>query len=447
MMTMQAGNVEPVGMQRPLALLAKASEGWERWSARGSVAAELAITNGVRAARMLAGRNAPDTGAGPRASDRGAGIPGALFVVPWLRVGGADKAVVDIVRRLHGSAVDATVLATLGMRNPWAGGLRDIGVPVIEPQDLPFGSRARGAFIDRLVKERPIRLVQVAQSRAGYGMLERLRDAGTPKTVSLVQLPDPRALERDFVALSALHAGLIDRHVAVAPHVAEALASRGVPPARIVCIPNGVDTELFRPRHPGSDSDSGGFLAGLPEGLPVVAFVGRLVEQKDPLTFAHMVSRLRRRLGPSFCAIVVGGGPLRRLTEIMLRASGRPWLARVTGPASEPEVAATLRRATVLVAPSRYEGLPLVGLEAMASGVPIVASDVEGWRDVVQEGETGLLCAPGDPDAFAARTAELLADAALCARLGANARRIAEGRYALDLVEKQYRELYAALLS
>lgn len=444
---MPGDHSEALGVRRSLALLARASEAWERWSVRGSVAVEMATTHAVRWARTVEVSTSRKVAPGGPRTRGNAHLPGVLFVVPWLRVGGADKAVIDLVRHLNGSAIDATVLATLGMRNGWAGGLRAAGVPVVVPQDLPPGSRARRAAMDALMEDRSIRLVQVSQSRAGYGMLEHLRRVHGVRTVSLVQLPDPRAMERDFVALSAHHRASIDRHVAVAPHVAEALVCRGVREEDIECIPNGVDTELFRPADPDAGIEPDGLLAGLPADQPVVAFVGRLVEQKDPITFVQMVSRLRHRLGSGFSVVVVGGGPLRRLTEVMLRATGHPGLTRCTGPASESEVASVLPKASVVVAPSRYEGLPLVGLEAMACGVPVVASDVDGWRDLVAEGRTGFLCTPGDPDAFAERTATLLGDPGLRERMGTEARRVAEERFALGLVLAQYRRLYADLLA
>ncbi len=109
------------------------------------------------------------------------------------------------------------------------------------------------------------------------------------------------------------------------------------------------------------------------------------------------------------------------------------------------DAAELLGLADVFVLPSLWEGLPLALLEAAALGKPIVATDIEGIREVVRDGETALLVPPGDPRALAAAVVRLLEDRDLAAKLGGRARADIPGRFTLagmiDAIERLYLDL------
>ena len=106
------------------------------------------------------------------------------------------------------------------------------------------------------------------------------------------------------------------------------------------------------------------------------------------------------------------------------------------------DVPGVLARADIYVQPSFQEGLPNAVLEAMAMGLPIVATRVSGNEDVVTDGDNGLLVPPGDPDALAAALRTLVADPALAARMGRRSREIVESRFSLTAVMNQLRDAY-----
>jgi len=173
-------------------------------------------------------------------------------------------------------------------------------------------------------------------------------------------------------------------------------------------------------------------LSGRP---PLIVSVGRLKEPKDFVTFARALTLLD---ASSFRARLLGDGPDRGAVE----AIGAP--LELAG--EQKDVPAQLAQADVFVLSSRSEGLPMSILEAMAAGLPVVASAVGGVPELVVDGETGLLVPPGDERALAAALARIVGDASLRTRLGAAGRARAEERFALELFRARHIELYARLL-
>jgi glycosyltransferase involved in cell wall biosynthesis len=193
---------------------------------------------------------------------------------------------------------------------------------------------------------------------------------------------------------------------------AEALRSKvlayGVPSSRVVVVPNGVDCSTFRPS-PGLRSQN-----------PEILFLGRLVSVKSPFTLLDAFEIVQRAL-PSAQLRIVGDGPL--LPAVRARAaSGR---LRVELQPGVREVAPLLARAWVLALSSRSEGSPNVVLEAMACGLPVVASRVGGVPALVRDGETGRLVPAGDPQVLGATLVSLLRDSTERERMATRARAIA----------------------
>ncbi len=235
-----------------------------------------------------------------------------------------------------------------------------------------------------------------------------------------------------------------DACVATSRRAAEELAGLGVPSDRIRCIPNGVDCEAYRPVDPATRERLRRRL-GLGPG-PVVLFLGRLVPQKAPDLLLVAVGRLVGRLPPELRPELVyaGEGPLRA----ELRKAARSWPEiRVRFPGAVPDPRPWLGAADLLALPSRFEGLSNALLEALACGLPVVASRVSGTEDVFAAGEVGRLVEPGDAEGFGRALAELLADPGLRARVAGEARRVAEKAFSLDAVAEQTLALYEGLLA
>jgi len=171
-----------------------------------------------------------------------------------------------------------------------------------------------------------------------------------------------------------------------------------------------------------------------------VAYLGRLAPQKDVGTLLQAFARLPA--GTQL--LVVGDGPDRpALQRRAQRLGGR---LRFTGFVPHAQVPAVLAHVDVLVLPSLYEDLSSALIEAMAAGLPVVATRVGGTADLVRHGVNGLLVAPRDPAALAAAISQILADPAAAARMSAAARRTAAA-YAWPDLARQVLEVYRQLAS
>jgi glycosyltransferase involved in cell wall biosynthesis len=170
---------------------------------------------------------------------------------------------------------------------------------------------------------------------------------------------------------------------------------------------------------------------------PRLIAVGRLKAPKDFLTLMRAFAELPEG---SFEALIVGDGPDRAAVEAeihSLRLDGRVRLA-----GERDDVPALLAASDVFVLSSRSEGLPVSVLEAMAAELPVVASDVGGLRELVVDGETGILVPPGDAEALAAALGRLVEDRDLRRRLGAAGRARAETLFDLGAFRRAHVELY-----
>lgn len=207
------------------------------------------------------------------------------------------------------------------------------------------------------------------------------------------------------------------------------LEARTCGEATTVVIHNGVDLPPLRAPETRS-------------GPCRLVTVGRLQAPKDALTLVRALAALQ----PASCeAVIVGDGPDRPAVENEVRRLGLDSVVRLAG--ERDDVADFLAAADLFVLSSRSEGLPLSILEAMAVGLPVVASGVGGVPEVVVEGETGLLVPPGDPQSLADAIERLLDDSALRRRLGAAGRiRVAE-QFDLASAQRAHLDLYLSLVA
>jgi glycosyltransferase involved in cell wall biosynthesis len=207
------------------------------------------------------------------------------------------------------------------------------------------------------------------------------------------------------------------------------LAARTCDERTTVVIRNGVE--------PGAVQSAGGR-----SGRPRLLTVGRLQAPKDAVTLIRALGALRER---PFEAVVVGDGPDRPAVEEEIRLLGLEPAVELAG--ERDDVPELLASADLFVLSSRSEGLPLSILEAMAAGLPVVASNVGGVPEAVVDGHTGLLVPPSDPQSLAAAIGRLLDDPARRRRLGEAGRlRVAE-HFDLAAVHQAHLDLYGRALA
>lgn len=204
------------------------------------------------------------------------------------------------------------------------------------------------------------------------------------------------------------------------------------PRAPIRVIHNAIDTTRFRPRCAGESGAQPG---------PIVT-VGRLVGQKNHALFLDAAARLVRQW-PQATFMIVGDGPLRAGLEAQARALGLGDRVSFTGERDDVDV--VLRAASLFWLTSRWEGMPNVVLEAMASGVPVITTDVSGVRELLRPGIDGFIVTDSDPGQFVEASCRLLGDAERLRDFGAAARARAE-EFSVASVVGAWARLYEELL-
>jgi glycosyltransferase involved in cell wall biosynthesis len=217
-----------------------------------------------------------------------------------------------------------------------------------------------------------------------------------------------------------------DMVIALTPSAADRLAGEGIPTSRIRVIPPGYDPDLFAADAPDPFPDL---------GRPRVGYIGRIAPQKDVGT---LISAFGRVAEPA-CLLIVGDGPGRRAAEQQARSLARP--VRFTGFAPHARIPAVLRHIDLLVLATRYEELPSVLIEAMAAGLPVIASRVGGIPALVDHDINGLLVPPGNAAALATAISRVLTQPGTAARLAAAARQTAQ-QYTWPALARQVAAVY-----
>jgi glycosyltransferase involved in cell wall biosynthesis len=227
---------------------------------------------------------------------------------------------------------------------------------------------------------------------------------------------------------------LVDVYDANSRAALDMISRHGVDAARLVHIPNGLDLADWAPR------------GRPPEEPPLIVCAARFVPRKRHVDVLRAFASLARE-GRSFRAVLPGDGPLLDETRALCTALGLDGVVELPGSLDTAEVRELLERAAAVCLVSSSEGMPRILMEAMATGVAVIASDVPGTDELVVDGGSGLLVPAYDPPALAAAIARLLDDADLRARLGAAGRRRMEERFSFQAMMEAKAHLYARLAS
>jgi glycosyltransferase involved in cell wall biosynthesis len=243
-----------------------------------------------------------------------------------------------------------------------------------------------------------------------------------------------------YYAVDRLTLPRYERVVCVSPDLHQRCRAYGVPAARCLLIENGIDLGQFARRVPAAEAKR---RLGLPGDRPVVGAVGRLSPEKGFDLLIRAVDRLLGR-GLDFDLVIAGDGDQRHELEALIAGLGRRDRIRLLGYCSE--TAALYEALDVFALSSLREGLPNVLLEALALGVPALATRIAGVPRLIRDGETGLLVEPGSVGALADALARLLADASLRDRLRRAGRVALETGFSFEARMGKIRALYDDLL-
>lgn len=261
---------------------------------------------------------------------------------------------------------------------------------------------------------------------------------GTAHRADVLDIPAQGAKSRMQVA-EAIRS--LDAVVTVSRAIGDAADAIARPKRPITVVPNGADAEVFLPRDPVEARRR----LGIPEGGPVVSYVGKLVPRKGVDTLIESMGVLAARESGAPHLVMAGIGPMRESLEQRARELGVAdritWLGKVP----HDDVGWVMSTGDVFILPSLSEGLPTVVCEAMACGLPVVATAVDGTPEIVDEPATGLLVQPHDIDGIAAALSRLLDNPALRAQMGAEALRRSAADYTWAANARRMEDVYSSV--
>jgi glycosyltransferase involved in cell wall biosynthesis len=249
-------------------------------------------------------------------------------------------------------------------------------------------------------------------------------------------------VRRIFIASERITARITDKLIVVSPlNTDKGLADGIGTPDKYVTIRSGIDLDRFR--NPTRPRDDVRRELGVPSEAPVIGTVTRLSDQKAPLDFVAAAGKVVEQ-SPHVHFVVVGDGPLRKEVEAAIAARSLSGRVHLTG--LRRDVPELMHSFDVFALSSLWEGLPRVLPQAMAAGLPIVATAVDGNAEAITDGVNGFLTPPGDPEAFADALVSLLENPNLVREFGEAGLEMV-GEFGARKMVRDIEALYQALLT
>jgi glycosyltransferase involved in cell wall biosynthesis len=368
------------------------------------------------------------------------------FVASTFQVGGAENVMYNLITRLPKNRFDSR-LFFLKEAGPIGEELYQQGIPA-EAHLLGAGSDPYAVFrlSSRLKKFKPHILFCLDHRNAVILGMLAAKLSGSPRCIIASHSTGRFGRSRNFSLIERMFVKRADRFVALSrAHADYSRDIEGIDGGKIAIIENGIDVAKYSSAGDGTLAEIRRTI-GLSPGDRVVLMVAVLRPEKAHEALLNAAKRLIAAHS-SLKFLIAGDGPrydeLKRLTRDLRLEENVFFLGL------RRDVAALLHLSHVLVLPSHpvVETLPLAVLEAMAAGVPVVASAVGSIPEVIEDGVSGRLIPPADAVALAAAVEELLRDEALAERITKNARRVVADTYSIEKMVDKYIYMFEDLVS
>ncbi|HUN44740.1 MAG TPA: glycosyltransferase [Acetobacteraceae bacterium] len=357
-----------------------------------------------------------------------------LLAAPYLALGGAERLLSAVTQALTDAGYRVVIVTTLPI-------LSDVGDTTAwfersssEIYHLPrfLPESCWPDFVDYLIPAKGVDVILLAGSTWFYSAIPHLKSR-----YPHLHLIDLLFNTTGHVYNNRRHAAWINRTIVEGEEVRSWLLSHGETPGRIRVINSGVDLCRFQPR-----GKSATVLAalGLVRDTFIVGFSGRLSEEKAPLTFMQVAAN---QTAPSMHFIMTGTGPLEEQVRALLRQERLARRVHFAGVVED--ITEYLACYDVLMLPSLMDGRPMVVMEALAMGIPVVASRVGCLPDLLIEGTTGFLCDPYDLEDFSEKIKWLHGHRSARLRMSQAARTYAEEHFRVDRMLSAYVETITAM--
>ncbi len=360
-------------------------------------------------------------------------------------LGGGQAVLLALARNLDRTRFDVSVCA--GGGGPLEEEVRRAGLTFHPVEFRKNPAAGPGRTLVRLLASQSFDLLHTHGGVAGLYGRRAARRAGTPVVVHTIHgihylhYRNP-ILRRAAVLLERILSRSTSAVVCVSEaDLAQARRHRLAPAGRLRLVRNGVPS-VEAASDPDRAPRGRALCSDLKLRAPVIGTVARLHRQKGVEYFVEAAPDILRRHPEAFF-LVVGGGPLESRVRERIERLGLTERFILAG--ERPDALDLLSAFDIFVLPSLWEGLPLVLIEAAGFGKPIIATDIDGSREIIRDGETGLLVPPADPAALAEAVARLLGDEALARRLAERARNEIPAAFSLERMVAETERLYLDL--
>lgn len=375
-------------------------------------------------------------------------VPLIVHIIYRLDVGGLENGLVNLINRIPADRYRHAIIC-LTDYSDFRQRIQRSDVPVFALNKPPGNSPVMYFKLWRLLRQLHPDIVHTRNLGALEAALPAAL-AGVPVRIHSEHGRDVDDLDGSNTSrqrVRRLFKPFVHHYITVSRDLASYLQHKvGISLSRVAQIYNGVNTELF---HPRKDSREPLEWPGFDDrNVFVIGTVGRMQEVKDQLTLARaFVSLMQKFPGAQqrLRLVMVGDGPLRERAAKLLADAGVAQCAWLPG--NRNDVPRIMRRLDLFVLPSLAEGVSNTILEAMASGLPVVATAVGGNPEVVEDGVTGTLVAPDDPEAMATALRVYAENPELCQRQGTAALRTIERKFRMDVMMNAYLSVYDNMLA
>lgn len=368
-----------------------------------------------------------------------------LHVIGGGEFGGAERHILNLATAFDPKLVEVSVCCLFAepfLRVAREAGIRTHAVPMRHKLDLGILTKLK----DLIVSEN-IDIVHTHGVRANLVGRLAARLAGVETVVTTVH----SLLVQDYpdwfsrvanMFIERASRGLTTHFIAVSGGLQKALIQQGISQQKITVVYNGLNPESFREE--GGTAGSWREKAGFPPGIQLAAVVGRLHPVKGHRQFLKSAAEvLKERKDVHF--LVVGTGPERDRLEEYTRKLGISEHVTFTGFISD--VSELMPDLNLLIVPSLWEGFGLTALEAMAVGVPVVATSVGGLPEIVEHCTTGLLVPPADEAGLTRGIIWMLDHPQEAVEMAAAAKNMVEQKFTARAMAKKTEELYRRLMA
>jgi sugar transferase (PEP-CTERM/EpsH1 system associated) len=370
--------------------------------------------------------------------------PLIAHVVFRFGVGGLENGLVNIVNRTATSKYRHAIVC-IDESTSFANRITKPGVGVYSIHKKPGRDWRAGKRLFDLMRELKPAIVHTRNLGAMDALLPALV-AGVPVRIHGehgLDVTDLHASKLKFRLLRKLHSPLVTHYIAVSRQLATYLNEKvGIARSRITEIANGVDTERFAPPRDKRQSRQR-LLPGVPDDAILVGCVGRLEGVKDPLNLVAAVAGMldgNADLRDRLRLVIVGDGSLRAVIEAEAKRRSLERQLVLTG--NRDDVPTILAALDLFASPSLAEGFSNTILEAMASGLPVVATNVGENARLVADGKIGRIVPPADPVALGAAIASYCRSPERLRSEGIEARQRIEREFAIDRMVAGYEAVY-----